>query len=236
MAQYSAVVDIGSSEALRKEVLRFVGELEFETFSLTTIFEVGGGELRSFSIDNTPDAYRGVYEDPHVGRTDPVAQFCKHRSEPIAWDQSTYTRAGKGDRWEHQAKFGYRTGMAMALHLSPGRHLFFGVDRDKTLPRCSKLIAQKLASLTLFAVLANDPAFSILSPTSTFHTEMASLTQRELESLRWTMEGKTAWEVGRILGISEQTVARHLNKATHKLGCANKHHAVVKALRIGLLR
>lgn len=49
------------------------------------------------------------------------------------------------------------------------------------------------------------------------------------------MEGKTAWEVGQILAISEQTAARHLNRAVRKLDCANKHHAVVKALRLGLI-
>lgn len=50
------------------------------------------------------------------------------------------------------------------------------------------------------------------------------------------MEGKTAWEVGAILSISEQTAVRHLNYATHKLGCVNKHQAVVEALRLGLIR
>jgi hypothetical protein len=50
------------------------------------------------------------------------------------------------------------------------------------------------------------------------------------------MEGKTAWEVGSILGISEQTAVRHLSNATHKLDCVNKHHAVVKALRVRLIR
>jgi DNA-binding CsgD family transcriptional regulator len=62
------------------------------------------------------------------------------------------------------------------------------------------------------------------------------LTERELEALRWTMEGKTAWEVGSILGISEQTAVRHLSNATRKLGCVHKHHAVVTAMRLGLLR
>jgi DNA-binding CsgD family transcriptional regulator len=61
------------------------------------------------------------------------------------------------------------------------------------------------------------------------------LTERELEALRWTMEGKTAWEVGSILGISEQTAVRHLSNATRKLGCVHKHHAVVTAMRLGLL-
>ena len=50
------------------------------------------------------------------------------------------------------------------------------------------------------------------------------------------MEGKTAWELGNILGISEQTAARHVNNATQKLGCVNKIQAVVKALRMGVIR
>jgi DNA-binding CsgD family transcriptional regulator len=66
--------------------------------------------------------------------------------------------------------------------------------------------------------------------------DMPELTARELECLRWTMEGKTAWELGIILGISEQTAARHINNATQKLGCNNKVQAVVKALRRGLIR
>jgi DNA-binding CsgD family transcriptional regulator len=66
--------------------------------------------------------------------------------------------------------------------------------------------------------------------------EVYRLTARELEVLRWTMEGKTAWETGAILGISEQTVVRHLGRVTHKLGCVNKVQAVVKAMRLGLVR
>jgi DNA-binding CsgD family transcriptional regulator len=65
--------------------------------------------------------------------------------------------------------------------------------------------------------------------------EDVQLTPRELECLQWTMQGKTAWEVGKILGISEQTAARHLNNATRKLDCTSKHQAVLKALRLGLI-
>jgi DNA-binding CsgD family transcriptional regulator len=62
------------------------------------------------------------------------------------------------------------------------------------------------------------------------------LTPRELEALQWTMQGKTAWEMGKILGISEQTAARHVNNAAQKLDCVNKHQAVLKALRLGMIR
>lgn len=92
-----------------------------------------------------------------------------------------------------------------------------------------------VAELQLFAAFAQDAALRVLL-TPIEPNRVRCMTARELECLRWTVEGKTAWEVGRILGISEQTAVRHLNNATHKLACVNKHHAVVKALRLGLIR
>ena len=86
--------------------------------------------------------------------------------------------------------------------------------------------------VTMYAGTDRD-AVLVMEPPPTYDVP---LTPRELEALRWTMEGKTAWEVGEILGITEQTAVRHLNNATRKLDCVNKHHAVVKAMRLGLLR
>ena len=37
-------------------------------------------------------------------------------------------------------------------------------------------------------------------------------------------------------GISERTAVLHVNNAMHKLDCVNKHQAVLKALRLGLIR
>ena len=89
--------------------------------------------------------------------------------------------------------------------------------------------------LQLFAVHAHEAALRILIPAPSA-AGAPSLTPRELESLRWTMEGKTAWEVGALLGISERTAVLHVNNAMHKLGCVNKHQAVLRALRLGLIR
>ena len=60
-------------------------------------------------------------------------QHCRRQSLPIIWDQGTYTSQGQGDLWEEQARFGYQTGIAMALHLPEGRHflnpLFYTFER-----------------------------------------------------------------------------------------------------------
>lgn len=61
------------------------------------------------------------------------------------------------------------------------------------------------------------------------------LTQREKDVMRWTMEGKTAWETGHILGIAERTAVLHINNAMHKLGCPSKYTAAFKAHQLGLI-
>lgn len=53
---------------------------------------------------------------------------------------------------------------------------------------------------------------------------------RELDCLKWTAAGKTAFEASIILGISERTVRFHLNAAREKLGCVTTTQAVAKAI------
>ena len=86
----------------------------------------------------------------------------------------------------------------------------------------------------LFAAHAAESAFSILA----LHPERdttPSLSRRELEVLQWTAAGKTAWETGRILNLSERTVAKYAATATAKLECSNKHQAAVRAMRLKLI-
>src|SRR5204862_8113669 len=97
------------------------------------------------------------------------------------------------------------------------------------LPAGPTELTRMAADLQLFAVHAQDAAQRVLAPRPP-EVEIPELTPRELESLRWTMEGKTAWEVGNILAISERTAVTPVNTATHKLGCVSKHQAVMTAL------
>lgn len=232
---FSEVLTSRDRDEFQGELVAFTRRLGFNTVSATLVLDHMLGEAEFITIDNTPQAYKALFASPKKGRRDPVMQHCKRQSVPIIWDQSTYVGEGLGDMWEEQARFGYSSGIALALHLPEGRHFFMGVDRDRPVPLDAVELTRVVADLQLFAVYAQDAAQRILVP-SPEDPALPSLTPRELESLRWTMDGKTAWEVGTVLGISERTAALHINNATHKLGCVNKHQAVLKALRLGLLR
>lgn len=61
------------------------------------------------------------------------------------------------------------------------------------------------------------------------------LTGREKEILGWIKDGKSRWEISKILNISDNTVKFHLCNAMHKLGAGNKTQAVAMALTTGLI-
>jgi DNA-binding CsgD family transcriptional regulator len=231
---YSAVLQAKSIDEFRDEVVRFTRQLGFETFTAMTVVDHAIGHSEFITVNNTPDDYAESANNPVSYRRDPVMQHCKRQSVPIIWDRDTYTRIGLNELWEEQASFGYHTGIAMALHLPEGRHFQLGVDRDRPLPADAAELQRVVADLQLFAVHAQDAALRLMLPVAQ-QPDRPALTPRELEALRWTMDGKTAWEVGAILGISERTAVLHVNNAMHKLGCVNKHQAVLKALRLGLI-
>lgn len=60
-------------------------------------------------------------------------------------------------------------------------------------------------------------------------------TERQLECLAWTQEGKSASDIGLILGISGRTVEGHLAKVCQHLGVRTRIQAVIKAKDLGFL-
>lgn len=59
------------------------------------------------------------------------------------------------------------------------------------------------------------------------------MTQRESEVLSWIAQGKSDWQIGKILNISSKTVNYHAENAKRKLGVATRIQAVIGAIRIG---
>ena len=62
-----------------------------------------------------------------------------------------------------------------------------------------------------------------------------SLSENELESLKWAASGKSVWETSTIVSLSERTVRFHLDQARRKLHCATKIQAVAKAVALRLI-
>jgi DNA-binding CsgD family transcriptional regulator len=231
---YLSVLEAKDQSQFRQVVIRFAQSLGFQTVSAMVAVDRPGLRPEFTTVHNAPMAFEQGIEDMEMARRDPVMQHIRRNTTPIIWSQKTYLEGGAIDVWDVQAQFGYRNGVAMALHLPDGKHFTIGVERDQALPTDAAELTRMVADLQLFAVHAQDTALRILVSESA-QPECPALTPRELEVLRWTMDGKTAKAIGALLNVTERTAVAHLQNAMLKLNVNSKHQAVLKALRLGLI-
>jgi DNA-binding CsgD family transcriptional regulator len=184
-------------------------------------------------VHHLPPAYLTTY----LGSpgTDPVMQHVKKSPLPILWSRSTYESDHKLSKWQHMADCGLVSGASLAVHLPNGRHLILSLDRNKEHAPSPRRRMALLAEMQLFAACVIEPSFDVLHPPTTPAPEPPHLSPRELEVLKWTLAGKTAWETGRILSIAETTVIKHAGNACAKLECTSKFQAALKASNLGLI-
>ena len=236
LQRFYDVSQAGDLASFERELKAFAEEMGFPLFSAWMVLErpETGAKPIVASVHNTPAAFEAMAVDPEDARRDPVIRRLKTLSVPFIYDQSLYVSENVGDLWESQAAHGYRTGISVALHLPGHKHFVLGVDRDKALPSDETRLVRMMADLQLMAVHAQAAAERLLvQPVE--DTPLPRLTARETEILQWTRAGKSAWQTGAILGISEATVNFHLRNVCGKLGVASKHQAVLKALTLGLM-
>lgn len=61
------------------------------------------------------------------------------------------------------------------------------------------------------------------------------LTARELQVLRLVAQGLTNKEIARDLDVAQETVKKHVQNITGKLGASDRTHAAIIAMRLGLV-
>lgn len=156
-----AVANALTRDEFQAALVRFAHDLGFGFMAAMAVYERPHGKAEFVAAHNTPAAYLPLF-DSGVGQFDPVMQHCKRSGLPIAWDQSTYVRAGHGERWEEMAPYGYQTGISMALHLPHGRHFVLGVDGDRALPKNQKQLARMVAHLVSVLMSAQESGLRLL--------------------------------------------------------------------------
>lgn len=188
------------------------------------------------SVSNTPPAFAETSQSLDQARRDPVMMQLMRTRAPVLYDKKLYVDAGAADVWEAQAPFGYCSGIAVALHLPRRRHFLFGVDRSANLPSSPMQLTKLVSTLQVAAVHAQYAATQMFdSALEANPQEVPHLTPREIEILRWTMEGKSSSVIGEILGITYSAVRFHISNVSRKLDVSSKHQAVLKAISLGLL-
>jgi|TARA_B100000315_G_scaffold231440_1_gene242739 LuxR family quorum-sensing system transcriptional regulator CciR len=182
---------------------------------------------------NYPDEWVTHYFESKYQEIDPIVlQSPSHRS-PYLWADldEMHGLLPEQQRFMDEADdAGLKSGMTVPLHGPFGEVAVISLARD-ILNDYTDMQTDKLAAMaSQFHIAYTELVLGIrrVEPPTV-------LTPRERECLLWSARGKSSWDIGMILKVSEHTVNFHLKNAMNKLECSSRVVAVVKAIRMGFI-
>lgn len=206
----------------------------FEYYSYHVVRPEQGIRVPHF-ISNYPRSWGAHYGEQNFIAFDPVVAFSSQIRTPFLW--SDLTRRQQLTKKQKQmmsdiGAIGITQGTTIPIH-GPNLGLaLLTVGNDASASEFAKMWDAYRFVLELATSRCHD-VMTKFYPGSPDGRRIYALADRERECLLWASHGKTAWETGRILGLSGKTVENYITNAMTKLGVNTKIHAVVKAIVLG---
>jgi DNA-binding CsgD family transcriptional regulator len=178
-------------------------------------------------ISTYPVAWTTRYLQGNYQRFDPVIAQALASAEPFEWGTGVGLAPPtkqQREMFDEAAKYGIRYGFTVPIHhgSAPVAAVTFAADERR--PLFERRVREHGRVLQLMAMYFHAHARTKLTRDRV--VAGVSLSRREFECLEWAARGKSAWEIGRILGISRRTASFHLDNAKAKLGVRSICQAV----------
>ena len=202
-------------------------------------FGVSGIPLPSETIDpyillrGWPEDWTKRYVEHNYVQDDPIIAKTKTSTLPFSWNEvPNETMTPRARRIMDEAKeFGLVEGISVPIYTTHGFQAIVTIGAKNL-----RLSPDEKAALHLISIYAHSHAKRLIStPSSTSSKHNKALGRRELECLKWSSLGKSAWEISEILHLSQRTVEEYLFNASRKLNASNRVQAVAEAIRNGLI-
>jgi DNA-binding CsgD family transcriptional regulator len=180
-------------------------------------------------ISTYPRPWTEHYLSNHYDRLDPVIRQALKVTEPFEWgssiDSGSHSNAQR-QLFEEAATFGIRYGFTIPIHDGRGPVAAVTFASDEQSATFKRRVETHRRVLQLMALYFHASASRKLQPDRV--VDGVALSPREYQCLEWSAAGKSAWEIGRILSITQRTVTFHLENAKSKLGVFSLHQAIAR--------
>jgi LuxR family transcriptional regulator, activator of conjugal transfer of Ti plasmids len=185
-------------------------------------------------ISTYPPQWTALYLQRHYERLDPVIMRALDYPEPFEWGPGVSSaRMSKRQQalFAEAAQFGIRYGFTIPIHDGRGAIAAVTFAADERNPAFQRRVQQQARVLQLMAMYFHAHARRRLVGERVI--DGVRLSPREFECLEWAAQGKSAWDIGQILGISRRTAAFHLDNVRTKLGVKSICQAVARLAASG---
>lgn len=209
---------------------RFESVLADEGFDNYIMCRIVAGKLNAIDWAEFPEGHLENYIAEQWDRVDPILAFTSTAARPFYWDdvapRMQFSRAQTA-LLDECRRVGVHSIVVVPFSKPMSGCDLIGVSRRHPDPPDPARIAILQAICAQvgwrYADFTGDtPAIG--------HSEI-TLTDRELEILKWVKDGKSNWEMSEIMGLSVKTIEYHVGNILKKLGAANRTTAVVIAIK-----
>lgn len=214
------------------EVTRALG---FRYFALTHHVDLMKAGTAAIRLHNYPGRWAEHYDSQTLSLSDPVHRASHVTGFGFRWSQlANLIPLSRGDQVILAAgrQQGIGDGYTVPVNV-PGEacgSCSFANDADQPLP------LELLPFAQLVGAMAFEKARGLWLPRGAIERiRRQMLTDRQRDCLLWAARGKTDWEISKILGIAEETVAQHIRTACERYGVNKRMTLVIYAMIDGTL-
>ncbi|WP_431015427.1 LuxR family transcriptional regulator [Bradyrhizobium pachyrhizi] len=215
------------SEDFSKAMADTATALDLSCFAYLALQDAENGKPRL--ISTYPPRWTAHYLRNSYQIIDPVIREALETPEPFRWGidfRSKFTSMAQQQLFDEAAQFGIRLGFTVPIHDAHGPIAALTFAAGQRQPPFEKCIDSHGRVLQLMALYFHAHVRRKLRNERS--VDGIRLSPREFECLEWASQGKSAWEIGCILGISRNTVAYYLENAKQKLGVRTVLQAVTR--------
>jgi LuxR family quorum sensing-dependent transcriptional regulator len=196
---------------------------------------VGRQRQHRFYFNDWPADWMELYMREKFFEDDPYVLESLRRMSPFSWQeteksQQTYQTARGKEIYKIARDYGWREVIGFPLHGPAGYQGLVSVASLKDVsfgPRQRGVLYAMAMSIHDRCRL--EQGYGL--PPGT----LPDFSSREVEVLQWAALGKTDWEIGQLLGITEATAHFHVERAKKKLGVTSRVQAVAMVVLHGLV-
>jgi LuxR family quorum-sensing transcriptional regulator LasR len=188
----------------------------------------------AFISSDYPNQWRATYDELQLHAVDPIVSHCLESALPMLWEADTFKGREQNEFYEQACDYGLRSGISYPICGPAGQFGVLSFASGDPEHDANNHNFDALAALALIRDYAFESSAKFIGKAPSGPANV-KLTPREFECLKWVMNGKSSWEISRILRCSEATINFHISNFKKKFNVHTRQQAVVKAIKAGLI-
>lgn len=224
--------DLNEIKSLCKDLCTYV-HFDFFCFTICDVITLVSPKV--IYLSNFPQEVLDFFIHRNQLGTDLLLGYAFSNTTSILWNElSENIEKSKNDScyFSELKSQGLNFGLSVPINSHNGQVALISLA-SKSRDLDEKIVTDALITTEIFSRYLLD-SFNRIDKIE--NPKVNQLTERELECAFWACEGKTAWEMSHIIGVTERTINFHLTSVIKKLGASNRQHAVAKAVLYGLVK